>query len=80
MDLHRRAFAFLRALEYYLFKDVLEPVEHAHADRGQHEGRADAAQAAAAGASFIVVGRPILKAKDPAAETLRIRRDIGETA
>jgi orotidine-5'-phosphate decarboxylase len=37
------------------------------------------AQAAAAGASFIVVGRPILKAKDPAAETLRIRRDIGET-
>jgi orotidine-5'-phosphate decarboxylase len=27
-----------------------------------------------------VVGRPILKAKDPAAETLRIRRDIGEIA
>ncbi len=38
------------------------------------------AQAAAAGASFIVVGRPILKAKDPAAETWRIRREIGETS
>ena len=36
------------------------------------------AQAAAAGASFIVVGRPILKAADPFAETLKIRREIGE--
>lgn len=35
-------------------------------------------QAAAAGASFIVVGRPILKAADPFAETLKIRREIGE--
>ena len=38
------------------------------------------AQAAAAGASAIVVGRPILKDKDPAAMTLRIRREIGEVA
>ena len=37
------------------------------------------AQAAAAGASFIVVGRPILKDKDPAAKTLQVRREIGET-
>jgi orotidine-5'-phosphate decarboxylase len=37
------------------------------------------AQAAAAGASAIVVGRPILKDRDPAAMTLRIRREIGET-
>ena len=36
------------------------------------------AQAAAAGATFIVVGRPILKAADPFAETLKIRREIGE--
>jgi len=36
------------------------------------------AQAAAAGASFIVVGRPILKDKDPAGKTLSIRREIGE--
>ncbi|MFN7340135.1 MAG: orotidine-5'-phosphate decarboxylase [Opitutia bacterium] len=38
------------------------------------------AQAAAAGASAIVVGRPILKDRDPAAIALRIRREIGETA
>lgn len=38
------------------------------------------AQAAEAGASFIVVGRPILKAGDSVAATLRIRRDIGEIA
>lgn len=38
------------------------------------------AQAAAAGASAIVVGRPILKDRDPAAMTLRIRREIGEAA
>ncbi len=38
------------------------------------------AQAAAAGASAIVVGRPILKDPDPAGMTLRIRREIGETA
>ena len=37
------------------------------------------AQAAAAGASAIVVGRPILKDPDPAAIALRIRREIGET-
>jgi orotidine-5'-phosphate decarboxylase len=37
------------------------------------------AQAAAAGASAIVVGRPILKDRDPAAIALRIRREIGET-
>ena len=37
------------------------------------------ADAAAAGASFIVVGRPILKAEDPAAMAQRIRREIGET-
>lgn len=36
------------------------------------------AQAAAAGASAIVVGRPILKDQDPAAMVLRIRREIGE--
>lgn len=36
-------------------------------------------QAAAAGASAIVVGRPILKDRDPAAVALRIRREIGET-
>jgi len=36
------------------------------------------AQAAAAGASAIVVGRPILRDRDPAAMTLRIRREIGE--
>ncbi len=36
------------------------------------------AQAAASGASFIVVGRPILKATDPSAQTLKIRREIGE--
>ena len=36
------------------------------------------AQASAAGASFIVVGRPILKDKDPAGKTLSIRREIGE--
>lgn len=36
------------------------------------------AQAAAAGSSFIVVGRPILKDKDSAAKTLQIRREIGE--
>ncbi len=36
------------------------------------------AQAAAAGASAIVVGRPILKAQDPAAMTRRIRQEIGE--
>jgi len=36
-------------------------------------------QAAQAGASFIVVGRPILKAKDPAAESIKICREIGET-
>ena len=38
------------------------------------------AQAAAAGASAIVVGRPILKAGDPAAMAARIRREIGEAA
>jgi orotidine-5'-phosphate decarboxylase len=38
------------------------------------------AQAAAAGASFIVVGRPILKDKDPAAKTRQIRREIGEAS
>lgn len=38
------------------------------------------AQAAAAGASAIVVGRPILRDADPAGMTLRIRREIGETA
>jgi orotidine-5'-phosphate decarboxylase len=37
-------------------------------------------QAAAAGSSFIVVGRPILKDKDPAAKTLQIRREIGEAS
>lgn len=37
-------------------------------------------QAAAAGASAIVVGRPILRDADPAAMTLRIRREIGEAA
>lgn len=37
------------------------------------------ADAAAAGASFIVVGRPILKSEDPAAMAQRIRREIGET-
>jgi orotidine-5'-phosphate decarboxylase len=36
-------------------------------------------QAAASGASFIVVGRPILKADNPPAQTLQIRREIGET-
>jgi orotidine-5'-phosphate decarboxylase len=36
-------------------------------------------QAAEAGASFIVVGRPILKAADPVAETIKICREIGET-
>ncbi len=35
-------------------------------------------QAAQAGASFIVVGRPILKAIDPAAEAVKICREIGE--
>lgn len=35
-------------------------------------------QAAQAGASFIVVGRPILKATDPVAETIKICREIGE--
>ncbi len=38
------------------------------------------AQAAAAGASAIVVGRPILRDVDPAAMTLRIRREIGEVS
>jgi orotidine-5'-phosphate decarboxylase len=38
------------------------------------------ADAAAAGASFIVVGRPILKAEDPSAMAQRIRREIGENA
>ena len=38
------------------------------------------AQAAAAGASAIVVGRPILRDVDPAAITLRIRREIGEVS
>lgn len=37
------------------------------------------ADAAAAGASFIVVGRPILKATDPAAMAQRIRKEIGES-
>lgn len=37
------------------------------------------ADAAAAGSSFIVVGRPILKAADPAAMAQRIRREIGES-
>lgn len=36
------------------------------------------AQAALAGASHIVVGRPILKASNPAAVALAIRREIGE--
>lgn len=36
-------------------------------------------QAAEAGASFIVVGRPVLKATDPAAEAMKICREIGET-
>ena len=35
-------------------------------------------QAAASGASFIVVGRPILKASNPSTEALKIRREIGE--
>jgi orotidine-5'-phosphate decarboxylase len=35
-------------------------------------------QAAQAGANFIVVGRPILKAQDPAAEAVKICREIGE--
>ncbi|MDR2845119.1 MAG: orotidine-5'-phosphate decarboxylase [Puniceicoccales bacterium] len=35
------------------------------------------AQAAAQGASHIVVGRPILKAADPVAATLAIQREIG---
>ncbi len=37
------------------------------------------ADAAAAGSSFIVVGRPILKATDPAAMAQRIRKEIGES-
>ena len=37
------------------------------------------ADAAAAGASFIVVGRPILKATDPAGMAQRIRKEIGES-
>jgi len=37
------------------------------------------ADAASAGASFIVVGRPILKATDPAAMAQRIRKEIGES-
>ena len=37
------------------------------------------AEAARAGASHIVVGRPILKASDPAAVAAAIRREIGET-
>ncbi|MFM2131138.1 MAG: orotidine-5'-phosphate decarboxylase [Opitutales bacterium] len=37
------------------------------------------ADAAAAGSSFIVVGRPILKAADPAAMAQRIRKEIGES-
>lgn len=36
-------------------------------------------QAATSGASFIVVGRPILNASNPSAQTLQIRREIGET-
>jgi orotidine-5'-phosphate decarboxylase len=37
------------------------------------------ADAADAGSSFIVVGRPILKAADPAAMAQRIRKEIGES-
>jgi orotidine-5'-phosphate decarboxylase len=38
------------------------------------------AEAAHAGASAIVVGRPILKAKDPIAAVRAIQREIGESA
>jgi orotidine-5'-phosphate decarboxylase len=38
------------------------------------------AEAARAGASAIVVGRPILKAKDPIAAVRAIQREIGESA